>query len=414
MRNRDLAPLLFVALLLAGCGGSSSNHSSGVSPVQSIRSGASDLGKLFSDDGTTRETSLRAAQKSFDAAYAKSPNDPRAAMGYGVSTAALAVGDLLPAFGASSRAASPKDSADAIMLRRLFLGNGVGASLGSKGGTSFGVRAASRAEGAMLADQEASLRKIVARLTDARIEALESNPLTLPLAGGSGLVVKLGTVEGYALRSAVQGALGATDAMLAYGAEETDGDAKFVARFMSPIADGSTIAPASYLPGGAWGKLAADGAARLARVKVEGNAVADDGRLALGRLANRPAGGWLTDLVTVTAAQKTEAMTGFDLLKRALGAGTPVSLMDGVSVNVTLGAFLDYPPADLRAAYPSLQASGGVLRPVAGSVADPTFGGLVAGGVPAPALYGRELGFDADTTLGEVREWAFLPNVLTP
>ena len=335
-------------------------------------------------------------------------------MGYGVSTAALAVGNLLPAFGASSRAASPKDSAAATTLRRLSVGKGVGAMLGLKGGVALGARSTSRAEGAMLADQEASLRKVVARLTDARIEALDANPLTLPLAGDSGLIVKLGTVEGYALRSAVQGALGATDAMLAYGTKETDGTAKLADRFASQIVAGSTLAPAAYLPGDGWGKLADDGAARLGRAKIEGNAVADDGRLALDRLANRPAGGWLTDLVTITAVQKTDARKGFDLLKSALGSGASVPLTDGVSVNVTLGAFLVNPPADLRVFYPSLVASGGVLRPVEGSVADPSFGGLVAGGVPAKALYGRELGFDGETSLGDVRRWAALPNALVP
>ena len=411
MERRTLSSLSLVTLLLAGCGGgSSSGHGSEVSSAASIETGEASLSNLFAGGEQVRESSLRSAQKAFDAAFVRTPNDPRAAMGYGVSAAALVAADLIPALGASSRGASPDDSASVATLRRLFLARGVGASLGLRGRTAL----VSRAQGASLADGEATLRTVVARLTDARIEALEANPLILPLAGDSGLVVKLGTVEGYALRSAVRAALGATDASLAYGSDETDGDVSFASRFETEIAAGAPIPPSAYLPGGNWGTLAADGADRLARARAEGLGTADDGSLALDRLAARSGTGWLTALVPITATQKTDLASGFDLLKRALGDGASLPLADGVSATVTLGAFLENPPRDLRALYPSLRASGGVLRPVEGSLADPTFGGLVPGGVPAVAVYGRTLAFDERTTLREVREWAFLPNALVP
>ena len=81
-----------------------------------------------------------------------------------------------------------------------------------------------------------------------------------------------------------------------------------------------------------------------------------------------------------------------------------------------LAAPLASPPADLRAFYPSLRPIPAppmgttpttILTPVPGSVADPTLGGLVPGGLPAPLLDDRTLSVDTTTTQGAVAAWAF-------
>lgn len=395
MRQSPL-PIFALALVLAGCGGRSSHHSSSSSSTATLKGGVSNLNAALTSD-TNRTESLRSAQRAFDAAYLKNPGDPRLALGYGVSTAALAADAL----------------GETILARatpRKSLLGGFGSRLG------VGSRARLLSKGQSLSDLNdlrVQLQTVVARLTPARIDALEANPLALSYGDG-GVQVSLGTVEGYALRSAVEAALGEIDFKLAYGlATSEDLDASFATTYAAPIAAGTVLAPADYLPGGEFGKRQPGAAALLAEASTVLNGTADDGNAALARLATRTPAGWVTDLFAVDAAQKASIKTDLDTLKATLNGGSTYTV-SGASVAVNLGAFLANGSADLRAFYPSLAPSSGMLTPVAGSVADPTYGGLVPSGVPSDALYGGTISFDAATTRQEVNDAALPLSSLLP
>ena len=394
MQRRAL-PLL-AALLIAGCGGSGHHGSSTSSSGTTLQSGVASLNQALTSDGDRTE-SLQRAQKAFDAAYAKSPDDPRVALGYGLSTVALAA-DALGA------------SLDVRAAKRPGLLGGLGQRLGVQNHATLAPVRRSRAEGGDdLADLRAQLGTVLARLTAAKADALEADPLTLAYGGDGGIQVNLGAVEAYALRSAVEAALGRIDLALAYGlATDEDLGASFATAYAAQIAAGAVLAPADYLPGGEYGKRQPGYAALLAETAAALDGTADDGNAALARLAARTGTGYLSDLVPLTGDQKAEIKAKLDLLKASLNGGASVPLGDsGATVTLDLRAFLSNAPADLRAFYPSLTPSATALTPVAGSVADPTYGGLVPGGVPAPALYGRTIPFDEGTTRQEVLDGAF-------
>ena len=411
MRRRTFS--LLAALALAGCGGS---HHGGSSPSasQSYASGVKSLGSAFTGSGD-RTASLKSAQSAFDRAYAKNPSDPRNAMGYALSTAALDATALSDALTSKSTA------------RRLSAFGGLGARLGAKGTNlaallpALAARPASRADGDALASLQADLRKIVDRLTTARVDALETNPVILSTDEEDGVAVKIGTVEGYALRSAAEAALGLVDGALAYHTDEGsyDPDAAFLTRFATQAAAGTAITPAQYLPGGDYGTPTAQAGTLLADLKVEWTGTADDGATALARLDARTGTGWLTDLSPLSDDDKASLSSSLALLKASLAGPTsvPVVLPDGTATTLTvnLAAVLASPPADVRAFYPTIRPvptppspdnTTTLLNLVSGSVADPTIGGLVPGGLPTPILYGRTLNVDADTTQGEVATWA--------
>ncbi len=414
MRRRAFSFLTVLAL--AGCGGSGGSSSSSTSSAnESYAIGVKSLGSAL-DSGTNRATNLQSAQKAFDNAFSRNPNDPRIAMGYALSTTALDATTLATAVEGKSATA------------RLSLLGGTGTRLAAKGTSlaallpMLAARPRTRIEGAALLSLASDLHKIVDRLPDSRVDALEANPLVLTYGGTPGVTIKVGAVEGYALRSAAKAALGLVDGTLAYTLDPGtyDPNGLFLTQFSAQVAAGTDIAPAAYLPTGSFGTPTAAAGTLLADLATEWTGTANDGETALARLGTRNGTGWLTDLVPLSDDEKASITLSLDELKAALAGPTsvPISLPNGTTTSLTvdLSAPLAHPPADLRAFYPTLRPIPAppagttpttTLTPVAGSVADPTLGGLVPGGLPTPLLYGRSLTVDTTTTQGTVATWAF-------
>lgn len=415
MRRRTSSLLLALSVALAGCGGSGHGGSS-TSAADSYDQGVKSLGAAFGSS-TGRSSNLSSAQKAFDASFTRNSNDPRAAMGYAISTAAL---------DATTLGSSLEDKA---ATKRLTLLSGTGLRLGAKSTNLaallplLATQPRTRADGTGLATVEADLHRIVDRLTDARIDALEANPLVLTYGSGTDAVtIKIGSVEGYALRSAAKAALGLIDGALAYNLDpgSYDSNALFLTQFATQVAAGADIAPSAYLPGGSFGTPTSNTGTQFADLSVEWTGAATDGQTAFTDLGKRTGTGWATDLEPLTDDEKASIASGLALLKAALAGPTsvPITLPDGTATTLTvnLAAPLANPPADVRAFFPTLRPipappAGSTptttLSPVAGSVVDPTLGGLVPGGLPTPLLYGRTLTVDTATTQGEVATWAF-------
>ena len=219
------------------------------------------------------------------------------------------------------------------------------------------------------------------------------------------------------------------DGALAYHTDPGDYDssALFFTKFALQVGEGAPIAPADYLPAGSFGTPNANAGTLLADLRTEWTGTADDGSTALTRLNSRTGTGWLTDLSPLSSDEKTTISSSLDQIKAALAGPTsvPLTLPGGTTISLTvdLTAPLANPPADVRAFYPSLRSipvpptpitPTTILTPVSGSVADPTLGGLVPGGLPSTLLYGRNLDVDTTTTQGEVAAWASPLSGLTP
>ena len=158
MRRRTFSFLAVLAL--AGCGGSGHHDSSSSGSASSFDSGVTSLSSALASS-TNRTANLQSAQKSFDAAFSRNPNDARTAMGYALSTAALDATAFSDAVGGKSLPA------------RLSLPGGIGTRLGLKSGTSLAAllpvlvaQPGTRADSATLTALVSDLHKIVDRLTD--------------------------------------------------------------------------------------------------------------------------------------------------------------------------------------------------------------------------------------------------------
>lgn len=445
MRNQSrflLALLPLVVPIVSGCGGNDDNQNYNPGGNGTVETGTASLNKAFTGSGD-RKTNLSDATKAFDDAYRRNNSDSRAALGYAVASSAGSAQTILDLFNQDARSrGTAKDTGLVKMFRRLTPLNSFTATLGTKDGVSldtllpfFATASKSRAYPTSptpaqlrltLATVSTSLGNVSARLTDANLNALEANPLVVSYMDGTTTKsVKLGSVEGYALRSALKTIRGFVEGALAYDFDggTYDPSAAFEARFRTQLRANGTLTAATYLPGGNFGTLTATGGTRLKTFGSQWVSAADDGKVAIVKYRARTGTGWLTNESdeAPSATDLTNAETYLNTFKSYLTSAQIVPLTDdeGNQVNLTLNlpAWLDgTPPASLRGYFPSLRSEylsdveSSILHPVPGSIADPTFGGLISntGGVPAPALYGREYTLENGDTTGQgvVALWA--------
>ena len=448
--------LSLVALAsLVGCGGDGSNGGSG-GGATTLETATTSLNQALA---ATTASSLAKATSDFDKAYKKTPGG-RAALGYAIAASANAAQSALTLFDISARAHAGARSkrrtakAKSALVAGLKRIRPLTALVESVGGsrltldsflpaTSLAVRSRAypndptpaQVRGKLIGVADA-LEAVEARLSDANLDSLEATPLSVVYKNSDdqSKTVKLGSVEGYGLRSAVKAIHGVVDAALAYDFDTGgfDSNQDFFAKFETKIRANGEIAAAEYLPGGGFGKLTSGGGARLKALGTLWIGTADDGKTAIVKYRARqlasPNTGWLTDLADQAPSESdlVKAETDLNTFKTGLTASVPVSFSvhnpdtgedETTTLSVRPAAYLDGdPPADIRAFFPALKATYAdgdeffLLTPVAGSIVDPTFGGLVdnSAGVPAPVLYDRELSGDTEgTSVSEIQGQAF-------
>lgn len=434
--NLHKSPWLLTALLttvsLVGCGGggSGTNGGGGIGsdPSVGIAAGSVDLGTVISNNGSSSSTALSDAVQQFSNSYAIKPSG-KAAVGYvaalgaiDASAMATLVGTSTPFLAKTAGAMvlwklSPQTSGLVPSLKKptdalpfSFL-TGVAKAAQTRSTSPTPARVI-----AELKTVEADLVKMKAVMTDANIQGLESDPLVISYtANGTVTSIKVGTAEGYALRAAIEALQGSIDVLLAYNLDygTTDFNANFGTTYGGTLASQGFLTSAGYLPAAPFLNLNTDGAARLQAWGTTWISAANDATSAVTTLQARTSTGWAFNLANYNASDLPTALGDISQFKAAITAPIPnVSVTNNSGVSATLTIDLTAwmggtPPATLRAFFPTIQAgqSAAVSAPLAGSIADTTYGGLIPGGVPSDVLYNRVI--ETDLSVGTVDAEAF-------
>lgn len=438
-----LAAVAAVVAIGCGGGGSSGNNggTSGADVEAQINAGRTSLSTVLVDGGSSNEVSqhLNAAVNSFNAAANAAPNNPRAAVGYAIARAGATAQNLVTTFGvemdADFRTGTPVENVASslnVVNPNLNLGywtrpfelKNVLPLMLAPDSRAYPNNPTHAQVVQAITTAEAQLETAVVRLTDARINALESDPLQLQYReNGTVKTVKIGTVEGYALRAALKAAQGFMDAALAYNLDPGNFhfDNPFLATFNTQLATSGGVGPETYLPGNGFLALANGGAARLQAFGTKWVGAADDATATIQKYRTRTGTGWVTDSLNVSATQINSAESAIGQFKSFLTSQQAVPVRNGNGVTGTLTinipAWTDgTPPADLKAFFPNLRGvpddmGDTLIWPIEGSIEDRTYGGLfpVGGGVSEALLYDRDyfLVNEDPTSNAVIAFWAF-------
>ncbi len=274
----------------------------------------------------------------------------------------------------------------------------------------------------LLASLEAPLKTIVDRLPDASVNTLDASSLTIkdPLSSVATATVKLGKAEMLGLRTAVQALRGLVNAALSYEFDSKTWDytRDFDLAFANLIKGNKVIPRATLMPPSPFMARTATGLARMKTFGTLWSAAADDAVKTVTSLrANRPGFLWTKaglSPMDLNSAEST-ALAFKDYMTRRMPLPVKIGSKQ-VVLTVNIPAWVANAPANLKLFVPELKATNFSayvywLVPVAGSVADRTYGGLfpVGGGIPTAVIYDRKLTLDRDSvnTITSVWGWAF-------
>lgn len=424
------------ALGIVGCGGGGSNENGGNNNANveaQIAAGQTALGTVYVDGAT-----FDAALTSFDAAVTAAPDNPRAALGFAISRAGATSRSLEATFGVDPDAdfneGTPVENTAAsldIVNPNLNLGfwarpfdlNEMLPVLLPMDTLDYPTVDLSPLQAAeALTVAEVQLASAIEKLTNARLDALDANPLQVQIReNGTVKTVKIGTAEGYAMRSVLKAARGFCNAAIAYNFDTGNFhlDNPFLATFNTQLYTSGGVGPGTYLPLNGFLTLSTTGAARMQTYGTSWIGGADDALVATQKVRARATTGWLTDSMNLTGANLDAVDTTIGQLKSIMTSpqSIPVTNSKGVTGNVTINipAWTDgTPPADLEAFFPNLRGvpddfGNTLIWPIADSIEDPTFEGLFPGGVSNALLYDRDFMLpDEDPTTNEtIALWAF-------
>jgi hypothetical protein len=431
------------ALGLVGCGGGGSNGNGGNSGADvetQIVAGQTSLSAVYVDAGTPGEitANFNAALTSFDAAATAAPEDPRAAVGFAIARAGITAQSLEATFGVEPdgdfSVGTPVENVASSLnivnpnLNLLFWARPfdldemlpVVLPMDSLDYPAIDRHPLETAQA--LTAAEAQLGSALEKLTDAHLNALDAAPLQVQIRDdGTVKTVKIGTAEGYAMRSVLKAARGFCNAAIAYNFDTGNFhlDNPFLATFNTPLATSGGVGPSTYLPLNGFLTLTSTGAARMQAYSANWVGGADDALAATHRVRARTTTGWLTDSMEINGAQLDTVDTAIGRLKAIMTSpqDIPVVNSKGVTGTVTINipAWTDgTPPADLEVFFPNLRGvpddlGDTLVWPIAGSIEDRTFEGLFPNGVSEALLYDRDfLLRDEDPTTNEtIALWAF-------
>ena len=206
--------------------------------------------------------------------------------------------------------------------------------------------------------------------------------------------VKIGSAEIQILVAVVAAVRSLTNVGLSYNADP--GSFDFNAQVPASVFAQSSISPAQYVTTGTFLTLMPDGAARLTNVKNELNVVANSGIAAIEAVKNRNNAGFLINPGTVVStAQLNTAESQIQAAQAYLAGPQNVTLRvnhQSVTVPVNISAFLNNPPADLKALLPTLpvqtDSNGNAFLTDTG-FPDPTFAGIFPNGIPVNLATGQ-------------------------
>jgi hypothetical protein len=168
--------------------------------------------------------------------------------------------------------------------------------------------------------------------------------------------------------------------------------------------------------------LNTDGASRLTDFSNKWLATAADGQSAISTIQNRTTGGWLANLANggsgFTSDQLTQALVYINDFKAGMtgpigNVSTSNDNGDTATLTFNISAWTGgSPPKSLAAFFPSLQSTGFdgfgyTLIPVANSISDITYGGLIPAGITSLLLYDRFIYLDDNRSVGTVAGEAF-------
>lgn len=266
---------------------------------------------------------------------------------------------------------------------------------------------------------DANLTTELAELTDSNIASLEANPLTLPfpspvsVSGVQISSIKVGSVEAYAVRSAIRAVKGLVDTALAYNMDS--GNFNLTAQFntvhATAIANGTALTPDMYLPPSPYMVLNSDGVSRFRDLGTQWNGAANDANSLITVLQARTGSGWLINSGFLSIVDYASLQAYIQEFKAAISGpvgNVPIndSNGDAATVTVDLSAWISKgaPPHSLRPYLPTLlpMVDSGtgftLLMPVAGSIADSTYDGLFPSAVPDVILYNWTINISDPTT----------------
>lgn len=431
------------AVGVVGCGGGGSNDNggnTGPNVETQIAAGQTSLSTVYVDGGTPSEISgnLNAALTAFDAAATAAPENPRAAIGFAIARAGATAQSLEATFGVEPDMdfdeGTPVENVAASLdivnpnlnlefWARPFDLNEMLPVLLPMDSLDYHAVTLHPLEAAQaLTVAEAQLGSALEKLTDARLNALDADPLQVQIRDhGTVKTVKIGTAEGYAMRSVLKAARGFCNAATAYNFDTGNFhlDNPFLATFNTQLATSGGVGPSTYLPLNGFLTLSTTGAARMQAYGTLWVGGADDALLATQKVRARTTTGWLTDSMELSGAQLDTVDTAVGRLKTIMTSPQEIPVVNskGVTgaVTINIPAWTDgTPPADLEVFFPNLRGvpdefGDTLVWPIAGSIEDPTFEGLFPGGVSDALLYERDFLLpDEDPTTNEtIALWAF-------
>jgi hypothetical protein len=234
------------------------------------------------------------------------------------------------------------------------------------------------------------INQVLAGLTTANIQALETTPFTFQYLDSQGTThtILFGSAEAYALRGVAEAVAALVDMTLSYNFDP--GSFDFNAQ---TVFSGTTLTATSsaFLPPSPFGTLNSNGASLMADSLSKLQASLTDESTALTVSGERTSTtGWLAALLIGTQSvsqMQTDLATAQSTL-----SGTPLpvtfaSSNGSVGLNLNVAAWFNSPPSDLKAFFSTLNSDGFEITVQSGSISDPTFDGLFSPAVPSSVLY---------------------------
>jgi hypothetical protein len=409
----NIATFVATGLIVSGCGGGGGGGTSGPGAQAGINAGAADLGQVIANTSTNPNASLTDATTQFGGSYGIQPSG-QAAVGLALAQGALDASSIAQLFGSSvpllERAGNnmilwkitAANLAAVPKLKSPLEALPINVTGAIKPATSFPVGPTPAQVIAALKIVQTDIGKVLPLLSSSNIQSLETKPLVITYTvSGNTTTIKVGAAEGYALKAAIEAVSGGIDAALAYNLDPGtyNYSASFDTTFATQLASKTPIPASAYLPPAPFLSLNSNGAALLQSMGSTWLAAAADATSATTTLQARTTTGWLANLWNYSSADLVNALADINVFKAALSGPVPgITATNNRGISATLTVNISAwtsgtAPQSLSAFFPTLGPDPvfptGILDPVPGSIADPTFGGLIPAGMTSDLLYTR-------------------------